>query len=324
MPNPDMQSDTAAAAPANVVVIFGAGGDLTKRKLIPALYHLSLGGMLPADFAMVGIDRLELDSDGYRGRIDSEIRDFIGDAFSRDLWDQLLKRIYYSKGNFKDPDSYTALYELLQKVDSEQRTPGSYLFYLSTPPSFFGEIAKHLAGAGLINEREGAWRRIVIEKPFGRDLASAKALNGELHQAFSEHQIYRIDHYLGKETVQNIMAFRLSNEGIGLSFNAKVPGSRPKLGTVEMNFSYTDYFHSTPSTGYETLIYDCMMGDATLFKRADNIELSWSILQPILDVWAALPPRDFPNYAAGTWGPDAAEELLTRDGRAWHACKVVC
>jgi glucose-6-phosphate 1-dehydrogenase len=112
------------------------------------------------------------------------------------------------------------------------------------------------------------------------------------------------------------------NEGIGLSFNAKVPGPKPRLGVVEMDFDYADYFGSDPHTGYETLIYDCMNGDATLFKRADHIEEGWKIVQPILDVWQALPPRDFPNYPAGAWGPAAADKLLTDDGRSWSGCAV--
>jgi glucose-6-phosphate 1-dehydrogenase len=508
MSNENVQADTAPPAPANVLVIFGAGGDLTKRKLIPALFHLSAANMLPSNFAMVGIDRLELDSEAYRERINDEIEGFVGETFSKELWDNLLKRIYYVQGDFKNPESYSALKDMLQKVDSEQQTPGSYLFYLSTPPSFFGEISRQLADAGLTVETGDQWRRIIIEKPFGHDLASAQLLNEQLHQAVNEHQIYRIDHYLGKETVQNIMAFRFANgiieptwnsryvdhvqitvaeslgvenrasyyeeagalrdmisnhllavlsvvameppnsfdadlirdeqskvlravqpidpdavaantvrgqygagtlsdgssapayrdepgvapdsnidtfsalklqidswrwagvpfymrtgkrmsnrytevviefkhaptvmfrdsllkqsnvppcrlvlriqpdEGIGLSLNAKIPVASPRLGTVDMNFNYADYFNSMPSTGYETLIYDCMIGDATLFKRADNIELGWAILQPVIEAWSAKPAGEFPNYPAGTWGPREADELLERDGRAWHA-----
>ncbi len=507
MSNENVQADAAPPAPANVLVLFGAGGDLTKRKLIPAMFHLSSAGMLPEDFAMVGIDRLELDSEAYRERIDSEIEGFVGETFSRDLWDKLLKRIYYVQGDFKNAESYAALKDMLQQVDQEQRTPGSYLFYLSTPPSFFGEIAGQLSAAGLMQETGDQWRRIIIEKPFGHNLASAKVLNEQLHQAVREHQIYRIDHYLGKETVQNILAFRFSNgiiepvwnsryvdhvqitvaealgvenrasyyeeagalrdmisnhllavlsvvameppnsfdadlirdeqskvlravrpiaddevassavrgqygagtladgssapayrdepgvaadssidtfsalklqidswrwagvpfymrtgkrmprrytevvvefkhapdilfqksmlrkskvppcrlvmriqpnEGIELSLNAKIPGATPRLGTVNMNFNYADYFNSMPSTGYETLIYDCMIGDATLFKRADNIELGWEILDPVINAWSTQPGTEFPNYPAGTAGPETADELLERDGRAWH------
>jgi glucose-6-phosphate 1-dehydrogenase len=126
-----------------------------------------------------------------------------------------------------------------------------------------------------------------------------------------------------RKVAANTLVLRIQpDEGIGLSFNAKVPGPNPKLGVVEMDFNYADYFGSDPHTGYETLIYDCMNGDATLFKRADHIELGWDIVQPILDVWQALPPREFPNYTAGGWGPVAADELLTEDRRSWHGCAV--
>jgi glucose-6-phosphate 1-dehydrogenase len=398
---------------------------------------------------------------------------------------------------------------VLEQVDHEHQLPGSYLFYLATPPRFFGDIATRLGQSGLTHEENGAFRRLIIEKPFGRDLDSAQELNQTLHKSLAETQIYRIDHYLGKETVQNIMAYRFANstvepiwnhryidhvqitvaeslgvenrasyyeeagalrdmvpnhllallgviameppnsfeadevrdeqakvlravqplapedvltltvrgqygpgsmpdgrkvqgyrsepgiaeesrtetfvamklkidswrwagvpfylrtgkrlpgryteivveyrhapsamfrdadkhhmapnrlvlriqpdEGIGLSFNAKVPGPNPRLGVVEMDFNYADYFGSDPHTGYETLLYDAMSGDTTLFKRADHIELGWKIVQPILDVWQALPPRGFPNYAAGSWGPEAADEMLSRDGRAWRCWDV--
>jgi glucose-6-phosphate 1-dehydrogenase len=500
-----------AAAPIApcVLVIFGGGGDLTQRKLIPAIYHLAQEKLLSDSFAIVGVDRVEFDSASYRSRIDSEIHAFLGDEFSDAQWDALLQRIHYSQGDFADPAAYARLADVLKGVDEEQQTGGNYLFYLATPPRFFGEIATRLGTAGLAGEEDGHWRRIIIEKPFGQDLASARELNKTLHLAFNEPQIYRIDHYLGKETVQNILAYRFTNstvepiwnrryidhveitvaeslgvetragyyeqagalrdmvpnhllallsviamepansfsadairdeqtkvlsaiqpilpeqvltqtvrgqygdgsmpdgtrvpayrrepgvapdsrtetyvamklmidswrwagipfylrtgkrmpgryteaviqfkhapnmmfrdslvrrarvppnllvlriqpnEGIGMSFNAKVPGPAEHLSPVEMNFSYRDYFGAAPSTGYETLLYDCMTGDAMLFKRADNIEAGWALVEPILDVWGALPPRDFPDYAAGTWGPPEADDLLRRDGRAWKAC----
>ena len=496
-----IQSSTAPSAPPCIIVIFGASGDLTKRKLIPALYHLASHNVLSDHIAMVGVDRADWTSESYREFLDKEIREFVVGDFSEALWEASKPKIYYTQGDFRAPQTYEHLKEFLAQVDAEQHSRANYLFYLATPPSLFGEIATHLGMAGLSTETEDAWRRIIIEKPFGRDLESARALNKTLHQSFQEHQIYRIDHYLGKETVQNILAYRFANstiepiwnhryidhvqitvteslgvenrasyyeeagalrdmipnhllavlsvvameppssmdadairdeqskvlrairpfspeevlthavrgqygegrmadnmqvpayrnepgiaedskietyaalqlkidtwrwagipfylrtgkrlpgrytevviqyqhapsaifrdslltraqvpanmlvvrvqpnEGIGLSFNAKVPGPTQRLGTVEMDFSYADYFGSTPSTGYETLIYDCLVGDATLFKRADNIELGWELMEPILDVWSALPARDFPNYAAGTWGPQAADELLAR------------
>jgi glucose-6-phosphate 1-dehydrogenase len=491
------------------MVIFGAGGDLTKRKLIPALYHLASQGLLSERFSMLGVDRVAQDSEGYRETLDHGIREFLGEEFEQGLWDSVLPRAYYMPGDFQDPQTYVRLKELLGQVKAEQGNSADVLFYLATPPRFFGEIAKRLGEAGLAQESDTAWRRIIIEKPFGHDLASARALNHELHQHFQEHQVYRIDHYLGKETVQNIMAYRFGNatvepiwnrnyidhvqitvaeslgvenrasyyeqagalrdmvpnhmlsvlsivamepsnsfdadairdeqakvlraiqpltpeqvlscavrgqygagvmpggeqvpayrdepgiardsntvtfaalklqidtwrwagvpfylrtgkrmpkrytevvvqyrhapnmlfreslvkrfnlpanmlllsiqpkEGISLCFNAKVPGPEPRLGTVEMDFRYEDYFGNAPSTGYETLIHDCLTGDATLFKRADSIELGWEVVDPVLDVWDALAPRDFPNYPAGSPGPPAAEELLARDGRRWRTC----
>jgi glucose-6-phosphate 1-dehydrogenase len=371
-------------------------------------------------------------------------------------------------------------------------------------PRYFGEIVRQLGAAGLAKEENGQWRRVIIEKPFGRDLESARALNAEVRQVLKEHQIYRIDHYLGKETVQNLMVFRFGNsifepiwnrryidhvqitaaetvgvetrggyydssgalrdmvpnhlfqllsltameppisfsanavrdeqakvlnaiapitpedvlsrtvrgqygegmvdkqrvpayraeanvppesatetfvalkltldnwrwadvpfylrtgkrlagrateiaiqfrrapfmlfrktgmgdlttnqlvirvqpsEGISLRFGAKVPGPIMRQGAVEMDFCYADYFGSSPSTGYERLLYDCMIGDQTLFQRADMVEAGWNVVTPILDVWRALAPRSFPNYAAGTWGPKEADDLMARDGRAWR------
>jgi glucose-6-phosphate 1-dehydrogenase len=121
----------------------------------------------------------------------------------------------------------------------------------------------------------------------------------------------------------NTLVLRLQpDEGIGMNFNAKIPGHALNLGTVQMNFRYEDYFEHAPATGYETLLHDCMTGDATLFKRADNIEAGWELVDPVLEVWSALPVHDFPNYAAGTWGPAAGEQLLARDGRTWHACEA--
>ena len=499
------------AAPPAVIVIFGAAGDLTKRKLIPALSNLAAQKLLSSQFAMVGIDRVEMDSEAYRQTLSKEIKSYVGDGFNQDLWNANVSMVHYMPGDFRNAESYQQLKTFLLQVDQEQGTPGNYLFYLATPPSFFGVIATELGKAGLTEEVDGLWRRIIIEKPFGRDLESARELNATLHQSFAEHQIYRIDHYLGKETVQNIMAYRFSNgnvepiwnhryidyvqitvaeslgvenrasyyeeagalrdmianhllavlsvvameppnsfeadairdeqikvlkaiepfepkqvltdtvrgqygegvrekgehlpayrdepgiadnsstetfvamklmidswrwagvpfylrtgkrmpgqysevviqykhapnlmfqggrerrkdmhpnhlvlriqpnEGISLEFNAKVPGTEFKVSRVRMDFDYDDYFDkSTTSSGYETLIYDCLCGDAMLFKRADNIEVCWELLQPILDVWQALPPRSFPNYPACSWGPEEADELLKRDSYEWKVTK---
>src|SRR5271166_5067055 len=486
-----------------VMVIFGASGDLTKRKLIPALYNLAKDNLLSKEFALVGFARNELTSEQFRDEIGKEIGEFATTTVDPDLWHWFSRRIYYLSGDFGDPKAYQTLNELLGKIDKEHGTRGNYFYYLATAPSFFGPIITQLGQAGLVEENHG-WRRVIIEKPFGHDYESAVALNKEIRQVLDEKQIYRIDHYLGKETVQNILVFRFANgifepiwnrryidhiqitvaetvgveqrggyyegagalrdmvpnhimqlitltameppisfeanavrdeqakilhaiqpysdedvlsktvrgqygegimdgervpayrseegvppdsrtetfvamrllidnwrwagvpfylrtgkrmpgrnthvviqfrrapfmlfretqvenmmpnqlvlhiqpeEGISLRFAAKTPGPAMQLGEVNMDFEYSDYFGVSSSTGYERLLHDCMIGDATLFQRADMVEAGWSIVNPVLDVWKALPPRDFPNYAAGTWGPKESDELMERDGRHWR------
>jgi glucose-6-phosphate 1-dehydrogenase len=403
-----------------------------------------------------------------------------------------------------DKNLYLQLKDLLDKVDKDHSTHGNHMYYMATAADFFGPGVEQLAAVGQMQQDNQRWRRVVIEKPFGHDLESARLLNQRLLRVAEEKQIYRIDHYLGKETVQNILALRFANgifepvwnrryidhiqisvaetvgvekrggyydkagalrdmvpnhimqlisltameppvsfradavrdeqskilhaiqpmssedvltrtvrgqygegisggervpayrsepgvpadsrtetfvamkllidnwrwadvpfylrtgkrlpgrsthiviqfrrapfvlfrdtpvenlmpnqlvlhiqpeEGISLRFAAKVPGPAMRLGAVDMNFEYSDYFGSQSSTGYERLLHDCMIGDATLFQRADMVEAGWCVVSPVLDVWKALPPRNFPNYATGTWGPKEAEDLLERDGRHWR------
>ncbi len=505
------RSSAAQPAPPGVMVIFGASGDLAKRKLLPALYNLMTDGLLSDHFRIIAVDRRDRGAEAYREYIDTAAREYIKNGLSAELWQELLQRIHYLSGDFQNADTYTRMSSLLDDIAANHHTGGNCLFYLATPPDTFGEIATQLHAAGLAMEQGDQWRHLVVEKPFGRDLATAKALNKTLQAAFDEDQIYRIDHYLGKETVQNILTYRFANstvepiwnhryidhmqitvaesigvesrggyydkagalrdmvpnhllallstvtmepansldgnavrdeqakilraiqpippeqvltqvvrgqygegtlanggtaaayrdeervdpnsatetfvamkvmidswrwagvpfylrtgkrmpgryteivvqfkeapnmmfrdallrgeqvppntlvlriqpnEGIGMSFNAKVPSPIPQISPVEMDFNYSDYFGGGPTTGYETLLYECMNGDPTLFKRADVIESSWELVEPILDVWSALPPRNFPNYTAGSWGPREAEDLIARDGRAWRPCNV--
>ncbi len=484
------------------IAIFGASGDLAKRKLFPAILNLRRSGLLRDEFAIIGLATSEMTSEAFRERLTNDLRTFAPQDVDSDLWKWLCERTYYLPGNFRSPDLYKRLAEGLHDVEARHGTAGNVVHYLATPPDFFGDIVERLGEASLTTETSATFRRIIIEKPFGNSYDSARELNARLLKTVAEPQIYRIDHYLGKETVQNLLVFRFANgifepiwnrryidnvqitvaetvgveqrgryydqagalrdmvpnhllqllaltameppssfeaesvrdektkvlraiqpmsaeevlvravrgqygagtapdsadyraeprvapdsstetfvamkllvdnwrwadvpfyirtgkrlaaqhtdititfrrpphrlfagtevadfapnvlvlhlqpdEGISLTFEAKVPGPVVKTGGVEMSFNYADHFGRTPSTGYETLLYDCICGDPTLFQRADSVETGWSVVEPVLDVWRALPARAFPNYAAGSWGPKDSDELLARDGRAWR------
>jgi glucose-6-phosphate 1-dehydrogenase len=193
------------------MVICGASGDLTKRKLIPALYNLANDHLLSSEFAIVGFARDDLDTDVFRKQLTEDIKTFATGSVDAETWKWLLGRTYYVTGDFKDPNAYQKLKEVMAQEIRSNSAHGNVLYYLATAPSFFAEIVRQLGAAGLAHEEDGRWRRVIIEKPFGRDLESARALNAEINEALKERQIYRIDHYLGKETVQNILAFRFGN-----------------------------------------------------------------------------------------------------------------
>jgi glucose-6-phosphate 1-dehydrogenase len=492
-----------AAGPC-VFVLFGAAGDLTKRKLVPALFNLVRAKLLPDNFAVMGVSVDDLSVEEFRNQVTGFLP--AGDL-EKDNLEWFRQRLFYERGDFGDTNTFVKLQERLNAIDLDRHTEGNYLFYLAVAPRFFAPIVEQLGKAGLAAQGNGRWRRIVIEKPFGQDLDSAKALNREIKGVLHENQIYRIDHYLGKETVQNIMVFRFDNaifepiwnrryidhvqitnaetvgverrggyfdtagtlrdmvpnhlmqllsltamespvsfqadavrneqakvlhsvlplnsddvlqqsvrgqygqgtldgervpsyrsepgvaaesrtetfvalklnidnwrwagvpfylrtgkrmaqrhteiaiqfkrmpfelfrnapfrklhtntlviqiqpvEGISLSFGAKIPGALLQVGSVDMSFEYSRYFGADAYTGYEVLLYDCMIGDATLFQRADMVEAGWRVVDPVLDVWRALPPRKFPNYASGTWGPAESDQLLAVDGRKWREIK---
>jgi glucose-6-phosphate 1-dehydrogenase len=507
-----METEKAPAAPPCSMVIFGAAGDLTKRLVVPALYNLAHSGQLSEAFQLVGVDLAASSTDAWRQGLLGTMKEFLGpggefhvDQIDQATWQWLARRMSYVQGDLNEPGMYRQLRDHLGRLDKAVGAAGNYLFYLAIADRFFGPAVAGLGAAGLVTEKDSQWRRVVIEKPFGHDLSSAKALNNEIQKVLQERQIYRTDHFLGKETVQNIMALRFANglfeplwsrehidhieitaaetvgvehrgkfyektgalrdmvpnhmfqllamtamepptsldadairakktevleaikpldpaqalrdairgqydegilvnqhvrsyrdepdvardsttetfvacklsidnwrwagvpfylrtgkclkrrtteiairfrqapfvlfrgtaiermnpnwmvlriqpdEGIALEFAAKRPGPSMRLSNVRMDFAYKSYFNIACNTGYETLLYDCMIGDATLFQRADTVEAGWQAVQPIIDAWANNPPRDFPNYAAGGNGPVAADRLLAGTERAWRS-----
>lgn len=477
------------------MVIFGASGDLTRRKLIPALQKLDEAKLLTRGFAVLGFSRTPMDDAVFRETLRAG-----GTALPGNFTD----RFHYVPGDYNDPVAYRQIAARIRELDERFRLKGNVLFYLATPPDLTCRIIKQLAAAGLIHPpKKNTWCHVIIEKPFGHDLDSARALNNEIHRYLEEPRIYRIDHYLGKETVQNIFMFRFANtvfeplwnrqyidnvqitvseslgvghragyyenagvvrdmfqnhmlqllslvameppvnftaeeyrdekakvlrslrplplnkldefavrgqygageinggkvpayrdeknvapgsatetfaamksfidnsrwqdvpfylrsgkrlarpvseiniqfkqvphsifaksgipplpanvlslkiqpeEGIALSFEAKHPGPKICIATLDLTFNYGDTFNEEAPGAYERLLLDCMQGDSTLFLRQDMVDLSWSFLKPVLDVWKQKPPAAFPNYPAGSWGPREAVALIERGGRKW-------
>ena len=484
-----------------VVVIFGASGDLTKRKLLPALFHLEQQNLLPKDFAVVGVARRDL-SATFAPDMQQGILKGGGVEENDPKLAPFMEKVKYFATNFDDDEGFEKLKTFLADLDTKLGTKGNRLFYLAVAPEFFADITERLGKHGLTQMTDGGpWVHVIIEKPFGTDLESARKLNDDINNVLSENQIFRIDHYLGKETVQNILVFRFGNgifepvwnrnfvdhieitaaesigiegrgpfyegagalrdvlqnhvmevlsfvameppdsfesdavrteklkvwkaiqpipiedtargqygpgtvdgeqvigyrqedrvnpesgtetyasmklnienwrwagvpfyiragkrlatrvtevtvtfkqpplhlfksndagsqvqpnqlkiriqpdEGISLIFGAKIPGPTTNVKPVEMHFSYADAFGKSSANGYERLLLDAMLGDGTLFAHRDGVEATWALMTPILEAWHKNPPTDFPNYEAGTWGPESSDALLRRDGRKWH------
>jgi glucose-6-phosphate 1-dehydrogenase len=194
-----------------IMVIFGAAGDLTARMLIPALYNLARADLLSKEFAVLGVARKQMTDEDFRKRILEDVRQYCGDCVEDATWDSFSRRFYYFAGDFNDDKLFPQLKNRLTQIDRDHSTHQNVFFYMATAPSYFGTIVEKLAANGLMEQNNDHWRRVIIEKPFGHDLESAKILNQQLLKVADEKQIYRIDHYLGKETVQNIMAFRFAN-----------------------------------------------------------------------------------------------------------------
>ena len=486
-------------------VLFGATGDLAHRKVIPAIYQLWRTNLLPAEFSLVAVARRPYTDEAFAAELRTSVEKYSRvQPIDKAAWDELAKRITYQRLDFSDDADFDALGVKLDELDGRNGTAGNRLYYLATQPSQVTEIVRQVGRVGLDKEMRGAgWRRLIVEKPFGRDLESARLLNHEVHKVFREAQVYRIDHYLGKETVRNLLVFRFGNgifepvwnrsyvdhvqitvaesigvenrgafyeetgasrdilqnhllqlmtlvameppssfeadalrdqklqvlraiaapdpddvrrnvvrgqygpgwvggepaagyrqepevdhesetetyvagrftiddwrwsgvpfylragkrlpkrateiaiqfkdvplrlfrestgdpapnvlamriqpdEGIMLRFAAKVPGLGLDVRAVNMDFAYDTSFVVDSPDAYETLILDALLGDASLFTRADEVEAAWSVVTPIIKAWADTSAPNFPNYAAGSWGPEAADELLERDGRRWR------
>jgi glucose-6-phosphate 1-dehydrogenase len=489
------------------IVIFGASGDVTRRMLLPALYNLAADEQLPPQCAIVGFARTEWSDDEFREHAKAAVSEFSRRPMESALWERFAASLFYVSGDYDQAPSHARLTERLEQLEQERGIPGNHLYHLAVPPSEFAPIIRELGRGGHAEPHgEGArWSRIIVEKPFGRDLESCRSLNRVIHSVFSEDEIFRIDHYLGKETVQNILVFRFANgifepiwnrryvdhvqitvaesigvgerggfyeesgalrdmvqnhlmqllslvameapiafngrwvrdekvkvleavrplsaedvwistargqygrgtedsrpvpsyreerdvsptsstetyvalkmfidawrwadvpfylrtgkrmkkrsteiaiqfkraphllfreflegatlepnlltmriqpdEGISLMFHTKVPGSPLRIRPMNMDFTYVPTDLAAAPSAYETLLLDAMQGDATLFARSDEVEAAWGIVDEILKAWAELPPPAFPNYAAGTPGPDAANALIELDGRRWR------
>src|SRR5271154_6637912 len=208
------QPDSAPVGSPCVMVIFGASGDLTKRKLIPALINLKQEGLLSEQFAIVGFAFDQMNTESFRALLNEEINKFEDHPVDEKLWQWFLERIYYVQGDFKDPAAYQRLKDQITEAEKKHDTKGNLFHYLAVSFSFFSTIVRKLGDIGLTKEENGKWTRVIVEKPFGHDLPSAQQLNKELKEILTEQQIFRIDHYLGKETVQNLMVFRFANSMI--------------------------------------------------------------------------------------------------------------
>jgi glucose-6-phosphate 1-dehydrogenase len=503
-----MANEKAEQVPACLMTIFGASGDLTKRLLLPSIYNLVAAGVLPDEFHLLGVAMEQWDDNEFKDHISSTLKEFWGNDADQKVIDFLTQRASYQQANFDQSASFDTLKSTIDKIEKEGQTSGNRLFYLAVAPSFIATMAAQVSRVGLLTEDDKSWRRLVIEKPFGHDLASAIKLNSDLQESLHEDQIYRIDHFAGKDTVQDLAVFRFSNsifeplwnrslidnvqitaaeivgvegragyyekagalrdmvpnhmaellslvameppvsfsaehmrnkqvelmesvrkykpeevdkyavrgqygagsingkavpayryepnvdkasitdtyvamqveidnwrwsgvpfyirtgkrlscalteivvtfrqpparlfpdqansdqspnqlifnlqpkQGIELQFGTKAPGLNTVVDQNSMKFSFPAGPFGNHGKGYERLLHDVMIGNPILFQRAEFVEQGWKMVQPLLDAWEKPPREDFPNYAAGSNGPKAADDLLAAEGHCWHSLEA--
>src|SRR5947208_1579823 len=279
-PNPLREGLSARAVPQPcIIVIFGATGDLTHRKLIPALYNLAADGDLPPAVAIVGFSRREKNDEEFRTELEEATRKFSRQAVRDEIWRTFAQSTFYHQSEFGDEAGYETLAKRLDKIDKECGTRGNRLFYFAAAPDQFEPILKHLKAAGLNETCKGSWARVIVEKPFGTDLASARELNRIVRHSFSEEQTYRIDHFLGKETAQNILVLRFANAIFAPLWN-------------------THYIDHVQITAAETLGLETRAG---FYERAgalpDMVQIHFL---PLLCLVAMEPPTDL--------GPDSLRD----------------
>src|SRR5438552_2967077 len=321
---PNHPDSNPIAAPC-VMVIFGATGDLTKRKLLPALCNLAQDNLLPKQFAIVGFATNDYTTESFRKMLGEEIPKYAPAPVDLKFWEGMAERIYYVRGDFQDTQAYQRLKEQMEQADKLHNTLGNRFFYLAVAPRFFSPIVKMLGLCCLSKEESGRWVRVIVEKPFGHDLASAKQLNQELKQVLTEKQIYRIDHYLGKETVQNVMVFRFSNNIIEPLWNRNYVDHVQITAAETVGVEHRGGFYETagalrdmvPNHLFQLLTMTAM--EPPISFDADQVRNKQA---EVLHAIQPLSPEDvLKNMVRGQYGVEhsTSDERLLRDGMARDA-----